>query len=89
MILNRLSLSIVLAFFCSIASAQILLSPNKIDSLVNLLNKTSKPIERFDLQNKILLEAVGWKGVNIDSAASVELVAIAQELKQDSLLAIA
>lgn len=89
MILNRLSLSIVLAFFCSIASAQVTLSPNKIDSLVDLLSKASKPIERFDLQNKILLEAVGWKGVNIDSAASVELVAIAQELKQDSLLAIA
>ena len=89
MILNRLSLSLAIAFIFSTASAQTLLTPGKIDSLENLLSNTSKPMERFNLQNRILLEAVGWKGVNIDSATSVELVAIAQELKQDSLLAIA
>jgi two-component system, NtrC family, sensor kinase len=43
---------------------------------------------RFDVLNKLVLELVGWKGDNVDSTYCIQMLLIAQELKQDSLLAI-
>lgn len=54
------------------------------DSLRTLLSSTTKPIQRFDIINKILQTRVG----DVDSTSAVELLQIAQELKNDSLLAI-
>jgi len=69
--------------------SQLGIAQNKsIDSLKNLLEKNTIPIERFDLINKTLLELAGRELYNVDSAYSVELVKIAQELDNDSLLSI-
>jgi hypothetical protein len=54
------------------------------DSLKKILSFATKPIERFDIINKILQAQVG----NVDSASAIELLQIAQEQKNDSLLAI-
>ena len=58
------------------------------DSLKTLLAKTSEPINRFDILNKIFLFIQTYQADNIDSASYIELFKIAQELKNDSLLAI-
>jgi signal transduction histidine kinase len=57
------------------------------DSLKNSLAKTSSPISKFDLINKILEFQIN-NGLNIDTSLCIELVQIAQNLKNDSLLAI-
>lgn len=57
------------------------------DSLKIALTKANKPIERFDILNRLVLDLVGWKGDNVDSTYCVEMVQIAQQLKNDSLLA--
>ncbi len=60
----------------------------RVDSLKLDLASTSKPIERFDILNELILELTGYKGDNIDSLYCMQLLQIAQELKNDSLLAI-
>ena len=54
------------------------------DSLKRILSFATKPTERFDIINKNLQAQVG----NVDSASAIELLQIAQEQKNDSLLAI-
>jgi signal transduction histidine kinase len=57
------------------------------DSLKNVLVKTSAPVNRFDIINKILEFQIS-NGLNVDTSLCIELVQIAQNLKNDSLLAI-
>jgi len=78
------SYTIALAFvtICGLSLAQTKTS----DSLKIALTKANKPIERFDILNRLILELVGWKGDNVDSTYCVEMVQIAQQLKNDSLL---
>ena len=65
-------------------------SQNKYaDSIKAVLAITKSPVERFDLLNKIV-DDIFTKGTeNIDYSSCVEMVRIAQQLKSDSLLAIA
>jgi signal transduction histidine kinase len=74
-----------LLIFLLISCCQISIAQSKYnDSLKRILSFATKPIERFDIINKILQAQVG----NVDSASAIELLQIAQEQKNDSLLAI-
>ncbi len=57
------------------------------DSLKTVLYNTSNPLERFNLLTKILENQSFFRGGNIDSTECVRLLQIAQQLKNDSLLA--
>ena len=59
------------------------------DSIKSVLANTTNPVERFDLFNKIVDDIFTNGSENIDYSSCVEMVRIAQELKNDSLLAIA
>lgn len=75
--------------FCFFVIIQNVMAQNKTaDSLKAVLAKTTEPIERFNLLNK-LLEAVNTTSGNVDSANCVQLLQIAQQLHNDSLLATA
>ncbi len=58
------------------------------DGFKNLLAATSDPLVRFDLLNKQYENLLVTGNGNVDSAASLEMLGIAQELDNDSLLAI-
>ncbi len=58
------------------------------DSLKSVLLIEKKPLVQFDVLNNLILEMVGWRGDNVDSTYCIRMLLIAQELKQDSLLAI-
>jgi len=58
------------------------------DSLKIQLEKETRPVRKFDLINKTLEDEVN-SGVNIDTSMCIELLRLAQELKNDSLEAIA
>src|SRR5580765_7301421 len=57
------------------------------DSLKTVLINTSNSLEQFNLLTKILENQSFIRGGNIDSAECVRLLQIAQQLKNDSLLA--
>jgi hypothetical protein len=57
------------------------------DSLKTVLTNTNNSLERFNLLTKILENQAFIRGGNIDSADCVRLLQIAQQLKNDSLLA--
>lgn len=57
------------------------------DSLNTVLTNTNNSLERFNLLTKILENQSFIRGGNIDSAECVRLLQIAQQLKNDSLLA--
>ena len=61
---------------------------SRIDSLERALSTTKIPIEQFDILNQLVLDLTGWKGDNVDSTYNLKMLKIAQELKNDSLLAI-
>src|SRR6185503_12799225 len=82
--LKSITLIIFLSFSCIRGFAQ----SKKADSLRTALENATRPAERFNILNNLLLEVVGWKGNSIDSAHCIELVQIAQQLNNDSLLAI-
>ena len=64
-------------------------SQNKYaDSLRTLLSNTTKPIDQFSIMVKIAENALVLNGGAIDSVAAIQLLQIAQQLKNDSLLAI-
>ncbi len=78
---------IIVAGFCFLTihgNAQ----TKQLDSLKNLLTNTSKPVERFNILRNILELNLSYKGDNVDSAFCIELLQIAQQQKNDSLLAI-
>lgn len=78
----------IIAFFCFIAAIQIAFGQNKSDSLVAVLATTNNPIERFDLYSKIGEEYFSSGNNNLDSASCLKMLQIAQQLNNDSLLAI-
>jgi tetratricopeptide (TPR) repeat protein len=61
---------------------------NYIDSLHGALAKASKPIDRFSIIVKISEYGLILNGGAVDSASTVQLLQIARQLKNDSLLAI-
>jgi tetratricopeptide (TPR) repeat protein len=61
---------------------------NKTDSLRIVLAATNNPIERFDLLNKMTEEVFKTGGGNIDFSSCIQMIKIASELNNDSLLAI-
>ncbi|MEP2669192.1 MAG: ATP-binding protein [Cyclobacteriaceae bacterium] len=58
------------------------------DSLKKVLAIAKNPIQQFDALNRLVLEYVGWKGDNVDSTYSIQMLQIAQQMHNDSLLAI-
>jgi tetratricopeptide (TPR) repeat protein len=58
------------------------------DSLKTALSNTTKPIDRFSIIVKIAENNLVLSGAVIDSATPIQLLRIAQQLKNDSLLAI-
>jgi hypothetical protein len=75
--------TILIAICCTTGYAQSKL----LDSLESALKSSNNPVERFDILNNIVLE-LNVNGNTVDSAATVEMLKIAQQLKSDSLLAI-
>jgi tetratricopeptide (TPR) repeat protein len=59
-----------------------------VDSLRTALTATTKSAERFDLLNKLGEALFSGSSVSVDSAFCLQLLSIAQDLKNDSLLAI-
>jgi hypothetical protein len=57
------------------------------DSLKTVLTYTTNPLDRFNLLTKILENQSFYRGGNIDSADCIRLLQIAQQLKNDSMLA--
>ena len=58
------------------------------DSIKTILANTTKPIERFDLLNKLVDDIFTNGSGNFDYSSCVQMVKIAQQLNNDSLLAI-
>ena len=58
------------------------------DSLQAVLTHTKNATERFNLLNNIVLDLTSFRGDNVDSSATMEMLQIAQELNNDSLKAI-
>jgi tetratricopeptide (TPR) repeat protein len=78
----------IIALLCFFAGIQTVFAQNKTDSLVAVLSTTNNPIERFDLFSKIGEEYFSSGNNNLDSASCLKMLQIAQELNNDSLLAI-
>jgi len=78
----------IITLFCFVASIQVAFTQNGYaDSLKTVLANTTNPLEGFNLLTKILENQNFIRGGNIDSADCVRLLQIAQQLKNDSLLA--
>ena len=82
----------IITLFCFIAipvfiGKTVLAQTNYADSLKTVLSNTSKPIERFTILIAIS-ESVGFYTGDPDSAICTNLLQIAQQLRNDSLLAI-
>ncbi len=76
--------TILFLFIATAANAQ-----NKyVDSLKAVLNATIQPLKRFDLLNKIYEDVFIDGDGNIDSASCIEMITIAENPNNDSLLAI-
>ncbi|MBK7433037.1 MAG: hypothetical protein IPI66_03465 [Chitinophagaceae bacterium] len=76
-------------FFKGLAQAPSSQNGNRFtDSLKNQLTKTTKPAERFNLLNQITFYENGFLGDKVDSANSLEMLQIAEQLDEDSMLAI-
>lgn len=58
------------------------------DSIKTVLDKTTEPIERFNLHNKLVDDIFTNGSGNIDYSSTIEMIRIAQQLNNDSLLAI-
>ena len=79
----------VILFICTVLPVYQCMAQNKYtDSLETLLATTSKPIDRFDLLNKILDNNDGTRGNFQDTSIGLQMHRIAQNLDNDSLLAI-
>ena len=81
----------VLSLFISTQNISAQQQPKKtniiVDSLKALLSQASKPIQRFKILSD-KAETTGLHSGQLDSANCLEMLRIAQELKNDSLLAI-
>ena len=79
---------ITILFLMAFSLIQFYAQTRIADSLKVVLAEAEKPMEQFDALNSLLLELVGWKGDNVDSTYCIQMLHIAQQLKNDSLLAI-
>ncbi len=77
----------IISFTC-LLTCQCIAQNKYVDSLKSLLVNTQKPIERFDLLNKLGERFFSGGSARVDSAFCLQLLTIAQDLKNDSLLAI-
>lgn len=78
-ILYKMIRSITLSVLLLLTTSSLILGQTTTsDSLKIALTKANKPIERFDILNRLILDLVGWKGDNVDSTYCVEMVQIAQ-----------
>jgi signal transduction histidine kinase len=82
--IKTFAITLIFISSCSVTHAQV----NYIDSLQNVLSNTVKPVERFNILRNILTYKFDIQANNVDSAASIELFQIAQQLKNDSVLEI-
>ena len=57
------------------------------DSLRIVLPQTQEPMQRFTILNELILSQVQYAGHDVDSGYCTQLIQIAQQLKNDSLLA--
>ena len=73
--------------FIALCNLSCFAQSNFSDSLMTVLKTTTKPIERFDILNKLDLERNTQGGI-VDSSITMQMLQIAQELNNDSLLAI-
>jgi hypothetical protein len=79
----------IIILFCIIITAQTVFAQNNnSDNAKAALAGNTSPIERFSETIKYLESVDTYSGNNIDSAICIDLLQIAQELKNDSLLAI-
>jgi hypothetical protein len=78
----------LLLYVCYFSLIQSGFTQNKTDSLKNILAATTNPIERFDVYSKIGEEYFSSGNNNLDSASCLKMLQIAQQLNNDSLLAI-
>jgi tetratricopeptide (TPR) repeat protein len=81
-------MKIIFALFCFYWGMGHAAAQNRSDSLVAVLTRTTDPIERFDLYNKLGEEYFSSGNNNLDSASCLKMLQIAQQLNNDSLLAI-
>ena len=79
----------IITLLCFLITLQTAFAQIKyIDSLKTELAKTNKPIDRYSLIVKLSEYKLVLGGGAVDSATIIELLKIAQQLKNDSLLAI-
>ena len=79
----------IIIFFCFITSIQTVFAQNNNpDNTKAALAGYTNPIERFSETIKYLETIDSYSSNNIDSATCIDLLQIAQKLKNDSLLAI-
>lgn len=76
------------AVFLLLLSAGFGFAQNKnVDSLKLVLSKTTDPKERFNIINEILITTDGYQGTELDTTACLTLLKIAQQQKDDAMLA--
>ena len=79
----------IIISFCFITSVQTVFAQNNSqDNAKAALARYSNPMERFTETIKYLETIDSYSSNNIDSAICIDLLQIAQQLKNDSLLAI-
>jgi len=82
--MRRIAIAILFVLIAGASHAQ-----NKYeDSLKTVLANTTKPIDRFNLLNKIAEDIFTNGDGNIDSSSCIQMLRIAQQLNNDSLLAV-
>lgn len=80
----------IISLFWFIVSMQMTFAQtNHADSLKSALEKGSNPLKKFDIIQADLQIILNQGAGNIDSASTIQLLQIAQQQKNDSLLAIA
>jgi tetratricopeptide (TPR) repeat protein len=79
---------IIVLFYFFVSIQNIFAQTRTTDSLKVLLSKTANPIERFNLLNKIIDFNDATQGNLQDTGTGLQMHRIAQQLKNDSLLAI-
>jgi len=78
----------IVVFICLASDINSIAQNKYADSLKTLIAKTSNPIEKFDLLNKMGEGLFTGSLIKVDSAFCFQLLGIAQDLNNDSLMAI-
>lgn len=76
----------IVTLFCFLISMETAFAQSKtIDSLKTVLSNTSKPMDRFNILNTIS-QNLGLYSGDIDSATCIQLLQMAQQLRNDHCL---